>query len=330
MYRGNEFDDLLKRHRPNLIVTGTPGVNPHDMHLLRAGRRLGIETATVMLSWEISRPRGTWARRRTICSWRDLMADEAMQYRQFPGAAHPLVWRPAVRQLPGHPRAIRPDGGRREHGVPEGRPLVVYGTINPALLPHEPNILKQIIATASSSSYSKRPFFWIRLHPQVVRGYYATSLQPYRDMAGPDVFVEEPPVQSEKLPWDLPATETEHLAQLMAAADVVATPGSTLMIDAVCAGTPVINILFDGDEAVHPAMSTRRFAKYLHQEKILTTGGIAKAWDIDEFVRLVDAFIRDPELDADKRAALIRQQMHRLDGQAGVRTANELWQLAEK
>jgi len=330
VFRGAEYDDMLKRHRPDLIVTGTPGYHRNDIHLLRSAQRLGIPTATVMLSWDNLTSKGYMgAVPGHLLVWSDLMADEAVKYHSYP--REQIRWCGAAQfdHYCGFREQFDRAAWRREHGVPEGRPLLVYGTINPALLPHELNVLKQIAAATRSGAFAIRPYLWIRLHPQVVRGIYSRSLGPIRELASPDVRVEEPPVQSDSLAWDLPKTDAEHLAKLMAAADVVAAPGSTLMIDAACAGTPVVNVLFDGEEPIHPAISARRFTQYDHHAKILETGGIATAFRIDEFVAIVDAYVKNPALHAEMREALIRQQLNCLDGRAGVRTAATLLELIE-
>lgn len=189
-----------------------------------------------MLSWDNLTSKGYMgATPDHLLVWSDLMAGEAVEHHNFPRGRIHWCGAPQFDIYQGIRERFDRLAWRREHGVPEGMPLVVYGTINPALLPHELNILQQIVAALRSGAFAVQPYFWIRLHPQVVRGYYSQSLDPFRELAGPDVFVEEPPVQSDKLPWDLPKAEAEHLARLMAAADVVATPGSTLMIDAACA-----------------------------------------------------------------------------------------------
>jgi hypothetical protein len=329
LFRGSEYDDLLRRHRPDLIVTGTPGYHRNDVHLLRAARRLRIPTATVMLSWDNLTSKGYMgAVPDHLLVWSDLMAGEAVKYHNYPRDR--IRWCGAAQfdHYCGFRQRFDRAAWRRQQGVPEGRPLVVYGTINPALIPHELNILKQIAATLNSSSCPSRPYLWVRLHPQVIRGMYSESLGPFRALAGPDARVEEPPVQSEKLAWDLPKEDAEHLAQLMAAADIVVTPNSTLSIDAACAGTPIINVFFDGEEPIHPAMSSKRFMFYTHYSQILETGGIAKAMNIEDFVRMANAYIANPQLDQEGREAIVRQQLTCLDGQAGVRTADLLWELA--
>lgn len=329
LFAGREYDDLLARRRPDLVVTGTPGYHRNDVHLLRAARRARVPTATVMLSWDNLTSKGYMgAVPDHLLVWSDLMADEAVEYHDYPRKN--ITWTGAAQfdQYLEVRESFDAAAWRRNHGIASDACLIVYGTINPAVLPHEPAIVQQIVAAMRDGRFRSRPHLWLRLHPQVVGGQYAQSLEPYRALAGPDVTVEAPPVQSEQLAWDLPQADATHLAMLLAAADVVATPCSTFVIDAVCANTPVVNVLFDGPDPVDPALSVHRFRKYTHYAKILTTGGLAIADTIDSFVRLVDRYFADPTTDAAGRASVIRQQLNQLDGQAGVRTARELMRLA--
>ena len=84
LFGGGEYDDLLRRHRPDLIVTGTPGYHRNDIHLLRSCR-LGIPTATVMLSWDNLTSKGYMgAVPDKLLVWSDLMAGEAVKYHDYP------------------------------------------------------------------------------------------------------------------------------------------------------------------------------------------------------------------------------------------------------
>ena len=333
LYRGTEFDDILTRHRPDLIVTGTPGVQPARYAFVACGPRgKGIETATVMLSWDNLTSKGYMgATPDHLLVWSDLMAGEAIEHHNFPekrihwcGLRSSIIYQ-GVRE-----RFDRM-AWRREHGVPEGRPLVVYGTINPALLPHELNILRQIV---TDSWFGRN----IRCIP--ISGFACTrrssavttamSLAPFRELAGPDVFIEEPPVQSDKLPLG-PAqgrgrapgpADGRRRRRRHARFDVddrrglrTARRSSTSSSMATSRSIPPCRRVDSRNTGTNA--------------KILETGGIAPARNIDEFVAIVDAYIRNPALDAEKREALIRQQMNCLDGQAGVRTAMELLQLAD-
>jgi hypothetical protein len=331
IFNGSEFDALLHEHKPDLIVTGTPGYNPSDIHLLRAARRLRMPTATVMLSWDNLTSKGYMgAIPDDLLVWSDLMGREAVKYHNFP--ANRIQWCGAAQFDHYHGWRERFDrlAWRRSHGIADETPLIVYGTINPQLLPHEVNILRSIVKAMRQNRFRRKPHLWVRLHPQVVKGAYSKSLAPFRELAAADVTIEEPAVQSSALAWDLPKEDADHLANLMVAADVVVTPNSTFSIDGACAGTPVINTFFDGDEPFTKELTASRFRHYTHYATILETGGIAQAMTIDDFVRMTDAYVENPQLDAEGREAILRQQFNSLDGQAGRRTAELLAELATR
>jgi hypothetical protein len=203
---------------------------------------------------------------------------------------------------------------------------MTYGTINPGICPHEIAIVKTLIAAMRQATLSRRPYLWIRLHPQVVNGPWQRSLQPFLDLAAEDVYVEVPPVHDGSLCWDMPKADATHLLQLLAASDLCVTTSSTLSIDAACAGTPIANVFFDGCD-VDAAVSVARFQRYTHYAKILATGGIAIATTIEEFQRIMERYCADASADQAGRDAIIRQQLGTLDGCAGRRTAMRLLEL---
>ena len=97
---------------------------------------------------------------------------------------------------------------------------------------------------------------------------------------------------------------------------------------AACAGTPVINVFFDGNKPVNPALSVQRFRYYTHYAKLLETDGISQAHSTDDFIAMANAYVQDPSLHHEGREEMIRQQIGSLDGNAGQRTAEAIWDLA--
>ncbi|OGQ81407.1 MAG: hypothetical protein A2289_05805 [Deltaproteobacteria bacterium RIFOXYA12_FULL_58_15] len=330
-FPGREFDAVLTAHRPDLVVTGTPGVDPRDAHLVRAAHRHRITTATVMLSWDNLTSKGyvsDWPNHLLV--WSDLMAEEAIHYHGFPrGNIH---WCGAAQfdHYSGFREAFDRDTWRKAHGVPTDAGLIVYGTINPAIMPHELEVVREIVSAVRGKRFSRPVYLWIRLHPQIVKGVYARSLEPYLQLGGPDVHVEVPPVQSGQLAWDLPKADSQHLASLLAAADIVATPCSTLVIDAACVGTPSINVFFDGPNSVAQEWSARRFEVYTHYAKLIATGGIHNAYSLDDFIRLANRSLNGEISHTEGLRAIVEQQLNRLDGNAGARTADMLLKLARQ
>lgn len=330
LFPGKEFDASLAQYRPDLVVTGTPGFNAYDVHVMRAARRMKIPTATVMLSWDNLTSKGFMnGVPDRLLVWSALMASDAIHYHDFP--AQRITWCGAAQfdHYFSHRTTFQRDRWRRQNGIPLDAGLILYGTINPPLAPHEPEIVRSLIRAMRGHRFGRRCHLWVRLHPQVVKGDSRHIIQPYMELAADDVRIEVPPVQSDQLSWDLPKSDAAHLADLIAASDVVVTTSSTLSIDAACLDTPIINVFFDGDVPVDPAVSTRRFMRYTHYAKILHTGGIAIAQTESQFCDAVQRYLADPTADQAGRQAILMQQFDRFDGQASRRTADELIDLAQ-
>ena len=280
-----------------------------------------------MLSWDNLTSKGYMgAVPDHLLVWSDLMADEAVRYHDFPRER--IHWCGAAQfdHYFGLRDRLDRAAWRRAHGVPGDAALIVYGTINPAILPHE------IEYPASRSSHAMRSGRFAR------QAVPLDSLAPAsRPRTLQSIARAVPPARRTRRdrrrtaacsptswPGTCPRRTPFTWRDLLAAADVVVTPNSTLSIDAACAGTPIVNVFFDGDAKIHPAMSSKRFMSYTHYSHILETGGIAKAMTIDDFVRFVNDYVADPEVHREGREAIIRQQLNRLDGHAGKRAADAL------
>ena len=255
------------------------------------------------------------------------MANEAVEYHDYP--RENIQWTGAAQfDIYDEYRNKNFDAEKwkSENGVPANHQLMVYGTINPAICPHEIEIVNSIIRVIESGKLSKKVYLWIRLHPQVVQGPFKQSLQPFLDLESDSVHVEVPPVREGSLNWDLPKSDSHHLASLVASANILSTTSSTLSIDAACVDTPVINLFYDGIE-VDSAVSVARFKKYTHYAIILETGGIRSVHNESELAIAMEEYLTNPMSDQDKRNAIIEQQLGRLDGESGRRTAAALQQL---
>ena len=319
IYNGAEFDQLLVRTQPDLVVAGTPGLNPNDIHLLRAAKRLKIPTATVMLSWDNLTSKGYMgAYPDSLLVWSPLMTDEARHYHDFKGPVHEV----GAAQFDIYGEIDKQEVARcfrEENGMDPDTRLLVWGTMNQQVYPGQLDDLKALIELLA-----KRPEkikLWIRMHPQTISGRFKHLKPVYEKLASDMVHIEFPPVRSETLAWDLPKEDMLHLARLLAAADVLVILRSTLSIDASCAGTPIINV------ATNP-----EFAKglnYTHYAKMLKCDGVRVVYHLDGLDRAIAAYLDDPKLDVDGRAAIVTQQLGIYYGRAAHRTAQVLAALAE-
>lgn len=319
LFSGRELDTLLATHQPDLVVSGTPGYNAQDAHILRAARRHGIPTATVMLSWDNLTSKGYMAAEPDhLLVWNAIMADEARRYHDYQkpiyevGAAQFDIYGQDLAETDGH-------AFRERHGIAADKKLIVWGTINEAIYPGQLDVLRAFCEELSRPEHQDK-VLWVRIHPQTIFGSYAHLADEHRALASDRVIIELPPVRSEKLKWDLPRQDMWHLTGLLKAADLLITPQSTLTIDAACAGTPIINLAIDKWFA--------RVFKYTHYRDVVDSGGVWIVHSMDELMRATGQYLAKPELHRDGRERIVSHQMGQFFGRAGERTAAVLMDLA--
>ena len=318
LFPGKKFDHILEAHKPDLAVSGTPGFSLLDAHLLRSAKRLGIPSTTVMLSWDNLTSKGYMsAQPDSLLTWSTLMMEEARHYHDFNG---PIFEAGAAQfDIYKHHRGQQSKADfKKKLGVPEDKPLIVFGTINASIYPKQMEALKTYIDTLAK--WDTPPTLWARLHPQSVYGPFEHLKEEYLKLQSDDVIVEIPKVRSKSLLWDLPRKDMEHLADLMFAADVMVTPQSTLTIDAACADTPIINL------GIEP--SFRKVFKYTHYQNITKHHAVWIADTYDELEKATRTYIDSASRHQEGRKAVVKEQLGNYLGQAAKRSADLLCQLA--
>lgn len=328
-YSGKDFDPLLQKYSPDLVVAGTPGYARDDVHLLRAAKRLGIPSATVMLSWDNLTSKGYMgAMPDELLVWSQLMADEAVELHHYP--REHTYWSGAAQfdHLAGFRESFDREAWRRAQGIPENAKLLMFGTINPGVMPQQVELLQGLKRAVESNAFAQPCYLWIRLHPQVVQGYWKQAIDEYTALAGPLVKVEVPPVRDSKLSWDLPPEDQQHLASLLSASDVIISPGSTLFIEGACVDAPMISTFYDGPVNRTDGYTSTRFKYYTHYAKMNASGGISEAFAEAELIQQVNAYLAEPALHRAERAGIVQLELGELDGQAAGRTAEYLLRFA--
>ncbi len=133
--------------------------------------------------------------------------------------------------------------------------------------------------------------------------------------------IDEPGSGSDFQQADLTSGDA-HLADLLFHSDVVVAFASTLAIDAVVFGKPVVFVGFDGTAGRSYWQSLRRFYDYDHQRSILKTGGVKLAGNTEELVGFVKDYLANPRLNEEGRRKIMEERCWKLDGKSGERLAN--------
>src|SRR3989344_3960782 len=105
--------------------------------------------------------------------------------------------------------------------------------------------------------------------------------------------------------------------------DVVINTVSTLSVDASVYDKPVINVRFDAEPSCPPMHSVMvMLPNHDHYKAIEASGGVTVVGSMDEMISAINAYLKNPKLDAEGRERLRQEQIVFMDGKAGHRIAD--------
>jgi CDP-glycerol glycerophosphotransferase (TagB/SpsB family) len=213
----------------------------------------------------------------------------------------------------------------RALGLDPSRKLIVFSLNAPMYAPDNAGYIRLLLDGIAAGAIEGRPSLIVRMHPFDRESQYDDVVR-----GRPDVVVQrgfaigEPGAAFECLPTH---ADVERYGALMAHADLLLNQASTTSLDAMATDVPVVNIAFDL-VPTHPDASIARIYGFTHYRRIVDSRAVRLATSADELFAMMNAYLRDRSLDADRRAEARRQFIAFSDGQAAFRIASRIWEIA--
>ncbi len=319
LFPEHRYDHVFERWRPDLVcltrVFGTSADHP----VLKVASRLRIPSVLLVSSWDNLTSKGVFpARVDRIAVWNRIMAEEAEQLHGIPRDRILVAGAPQFDIYADTSKLPERQAFFRRVGADPGKALVTFALTNARACPDEFDTLEMFWSEVHKGALGRPAQVLARAHP--IAGAYG-EVFPDRLRGRPDLLVDIPGKPSQFIDRDAGVEDMKHLAATMWHSDVVVNTSSTIAIDAVAVGTPVVCAGFDGRRTLPDSESVRRYHQYTHFKKLLALGGIRVAHDLGQLVGHVRDYLEDPTLDAEGRARIIEHQCHAIDGKAGERLA---------
>ena len=125
--------------------------------------------------------------------------------------------------------------------------------------------------------------------------------------------------------WDMSFGDIKNLTDTLANADLFICYASSMSIDAAVFDKPVINIDFEVKEKELMSKSPTYFYKMTHYQNAVRSGGISFPKSREEFIETINRYLADPFLDYEGRKRLVSEQCWKIDGRAGSRIADFIY-----
>lgn len=319
LLRSEAVQQQLRELRPDWLVCTYPVMSPEPEYLL-AAREVGILSVLHLLSWDNITAKGQFpALANRYGVWGDCMASELKEYY---GISDDVITRLGVPHFDRHHQALKnPEPKHLQNfGLKPDRPYLFVAMSAPRYCPREIDIVEWLAASAERGAFQ----LLVRPHPQNVTGDMADTswlhrLEAVGQLANVGLFMPRMNVDSGLL-YSIDRDDLTEFSQLLAGAAMVLNSGSTVSIDAMMCGRPVILTSFDAEENLPYWQSARRLKDYVHLRKFINHGGVRVTNNYAELEAAITTYLEKPETDAEAREATVHHYCLAADGRATERS----------
>ena len=329
LFTGAPHADVFGRHRPDLVVTTSPGWFMPDAMVLREARSRGVKSVAMVLGWDNPTSKGYRAADPDrVIAWSEPMAEQLVRHQDIPRD------RILVGGVPHWDHYRRP-GALLERealfealGLDPKRRLVLLVASTPGIYAHNTLVAETLAEAIEDGRLGESAQLVVRLHPIQYRDKQSGELEDYDAVAErhPHVVLDKPEVLSRELRCDMPRSDALRFGSLVKHCDVLLNVFSTSTLEAFMVDRPVILIRSDAhlsaEQKAHTA--SRQYQTYAHQRRVMELGAARVAGSMQEIVDLTRAYLADPALDRDARAQVAREEVGPTDGFAGERIGRYL------
>lgn len=314
----HSFDQFFKKYRPDAVFAANL-ISMEDAKILKAARRFGAMSFGMPKSWDNLTSK---AFLRIFPDWlfvqNELVKGDAVR-QDYPENRISVVGFPKFDVYARRDALIPRDVFLRKLGLDPSRKTILYAGAGDQLAPYDEEVLRDLLVAIEQGKLTAPTQVIVRPHPKYL---YRKEIIPLSPLWVYDRPNEKGGKMIENFEFD---QEVEaHLMNSVIHCDLLIHTVSTLGIEGAIFDRPTITLAFDGTQKVPEALSVARYYKYTHIKRVMTTGGMRRANNLEELLRLTNDYLLHPERDREERKKMARENAYLVDGKAGERIATFL------
>ena len=304
----------LRRTRPALLLV-THAHLLREAELISAAHALGIPTLGVVRSWD-NVHKGIRSRPQRLAVWNEINRQEVIELEGY---------RPHEAAIIGSPQFdpyFAPDTRwsratlAAHFNLDPGRPIILFGTLGYFLPGYDETCwMDALLKLIDDGAIHGSPQIICRLHPW-------SRLEHFQRYAcHPDVVLSYVERYWPALTWYLTRDDVVLMANMLAHADVVITPGSTVTLEAAIFNRPTLVPIF---HPYQPERAKNYFETWVmgkHFGRIEKLDLVPIIRSQSDFALAINRCLAQPDWYEEQRARLVRDYVHFTDGRSTERLA---------
>ncbi len=306
----------LRDLEPNLIINASPETF-YGVLWMMAADELGIKTANWIRSWDNVTTKGNAFIPSTfVYVWSKWMEQEYRKFFAFEGESR--ITCVGSLQFDRHldsDQLITREEFCTLTGLDPLRPILLYTTGGPHILPNEHLVINEIIDRLAKLNHPSNPQLLIRLHPY----FWNTDLDVINDVKDVAVWPRQedaPNMEGEKTTGLLDDYKVMLSSFYHQAVNI--NVASTVTLDSAIYDKPIVNIAFDGKQKLPVTRQVGRYyKKFIHYIKIVESDSVVVVWNIDECMSGISDALDNPERQQEGRKKMLEMQCGEIDGNSG-------------
>ncbi|TSC89646.1 MAG: hypothetical protein G01um10143_136 [Parcubacteria group bacterium Gr01-1014_3] len=297
------------QYKPQAVFA-TDVFNNDDVHFLAAAKKKGVRTIGMIRSWDNVTTKGVFrVKPNKLITHNEIIKGEVIRENDF------LSENLFVSGIPQFDRYLQSKRLSREEffkkiGLDPNKKLIMFSPFGNRFFKLDWQIIEILK----------------ELNQQVLVRLTPNDKVPLENLKpDPLIYVDQPGHQfrSDYLrDTELDERDLDWLADSLYYSDVVVACGTSIVLDAAVFDKPSVLIYFDGFEKnlsyIH---SARKNMDFDHVRLVLNKKGARMARSKEELLANVRDFLEHPEADQQYRQSVLKEQAWKLDGGAGVRIA---------
>jgi hypothetical protein len=322
------YADLFEKYRPDLVIASTAGWRL-DRYLLREAAQREVLTMAAIVGWDNPSSYAIpGAEMDYATCWSALQKDELVYGSDW------LPERVHVGGIPSYDGYFRKtwlvskDEYFKKHGLDPNRKLISYACSFVHFAPNYPNI-EALAKLVSSDALAEPSQLLVRLHPSHFQDkpkMFAEEREKIHALETryPNVHVVRPVALGGSLGY-YSGEDMDEKSSMMAHSDAFVTVYSTMVVETAVHDTPIVAAVIDTPGGWNKpkkfSLSLKEIGNWPTHQRFREARAGRVAQNEVELREALNAYLKDPTLDAAERRKFIEDEITFTDGTSGKRTA---------